>query len=116
MTSEGKNTKTEAESQLKDLLASGSENLLAEILTIGLQQLMELERDHYIGADPYERSEKALVAALAEAYVQGVSTRKMAKVTERLLGKAFSASTISRFSEQLDAELQAWWSRRLSRD
>jgi transposase-like protein len=64
----------------------------------------------------YQRSKKALVAALAEAYVQGVSTRKMAKVTERLLGKEFSATTISRFSEQLDTELEAWRSRRLTGD
>jgi transposase-like protein len=67
MTSTGKNTKTEAKSQLKELLEAGSENLLPEILQLGLQQLMELERDDYIGAAPYERSEKALVAALAEA-------------------------------------------------
>ena len=159
MTCKEKDTKDSSEFQLEDLLASGSENLLAEILQLGLQQLMELERDQYIGADPYERSdqrrssrngykprrlytrvgtlhlrvpqtrdgefypsileryqrsEKALVAALAEAYVQGVSTRKMKKVTEQLLGKEFSAATISRYSEQLDAELEAWRARPLN--
>ncbi|SHG75234.1 Transposase (or an inactivated derivative) [Fodinibius roseus] len=161
MTSKKKNTKKNGKFQLEDLLATDSENLLAEILQLGVQQLMELERDQHIGAAPYERSdqrrtsrngykprqlytrvgtlhlrvpqtrdgafypsileryqrsEKALVAALAEAYVQGVSTRKMAKVTERLLGKEFSASTISRFSEQLDTELEAWRSRPLPQD
>ncbi|NGP90074.1 transposase [Fodinibius halophilus] len=64
----------------------------------------------------HQRSEKALVTALVEAYVQGVSTLKMAKVTEQLLAKQFSASTISRFSEQLDAELEAWPSRPLTQD
>jgi transposase-like protein len=43
----------------------------------------------------YQRSEKALVSALAEMYVQGVSTRKVRVVTEDLCGHAFSASTIS---------------------
>jgi transposase-like protein len=62
----------------------------------------------------YQRSEKALVAALAEAYVQGVSTRKMKKVTEKLLGKEFSSSAISKFSATLDAELKAWRTRRLT--
>ncbi len=43
----------------------------------------------------YQRSEKALVAALSEMYVQGVSTRKVKKITEELCGHAFSASTAS---------------------
>ena len=44
----------------------------------------------------YQRSEKALVAALAEMYVQGVSTRKVKAITEELCGHAFSASASSR--------------------
>jgi hypothetical protein len=43
----------------------------------------------------YQRSEKALVSALAEMYVQGVSTRKVKAVTETLCGHGFSASAIS---------------------
>ncbi len=39
----------------------------------------------------YQRSEKALVAALAEMYVQGVSTRKVRAITEQLCGHSFSA-------------------------
>src|SRR5690606_38465316 len=42
----------------------------------------------------YQRSEQALVATLAEMYVQGVSTRKVKAITEELCGHAFSASTI----------------------
>ena len=42
----------------------------------------------------YARSEKALVAALAEMYVQGVSTRKVKAITEELCGHSFSASSI----------------------
>jgi len=56
----------------------------------------------------YQRSEKALVLALAEAYIQGVSTRKMQMITEQLMGKEFSSTTISRFSANLDSELDTW--------
>ena len=43
----------------------------------------------------YQRSEKALVSALAQMYVEGVSTRKVKKITEELCGHSFSASSIS---------------------
>ena len=56
----------------------------------------------------YQRSEKALVSALAEMYVQGVSTRKVKKITEELCGHSFSASTISSINKKLDAELKAF--------
>ena len=61
----------------------------------------------------YQRSEKALVAALAEMYVQGVSTRKVKAITEELCGHAFSASAISEINKKLDGELAAFASRRL---
>jgi putative transposase len=54
----------------------------------------------------YQRSEKALVAALVEMYVQGVSTRKVKAVSEELCGHEFSASTISTLNTKLDAELE----------
>src|SRR5262245_16759322 len=53
----------------------------------------------------YQRSERALVAALAEMYVQGVSTRKVKAITEELCGHEFSASAISRINASLDEEL-----------
>ena len=61
----------------------------------------------------YQRSEKALVAALAEMYVQGVSTRKVKQVTEELVGHAFSASAISAINKRLDASLKAFCKRKL---
>jgi len=61
----------------------------------------------------YQRSEKALVAALAEMYVQGVSTRKVKAITEELCGHGFSASTISEATAGLDASLKAFAERRL---
>lgn len=61
----------------------------------------------------YQRSEQALVAALAEMYVQGVSTRKVKAVTEELCGHEFSASTVSEMNKTLDAKLEAFAHRRL---
>jgi transposase-like protein len=61
----------------------------------------------------YQRSEKALVAALAEMYVQGVSTRKVKQITEELVGHSFSASSISQINNTLDAGLKAFCERRL---
>jgi putative transposase len=61
----------------------------------------------------YQRSEQALVATLAEMYVQGVSTRKVKAITEELCGHAFSASAISAVNQRLDASLAAFAQRRL---
>ena len=61
----------------------------------------------------YQRSEQALVASLAEMYVQGVSTRKVKAVTEELCGHAFSASAISAVNKRLDEGLAAFAGRRL---
>jgi putative transposase len=64
----------------------------------------------------YQRSEKALVGALTEMYVQGVSTRKVKAITEELCGHEFSASTISRLNQQLDEELEKFAGRPLEED
>jgi putative transposase len=138
---------------LTELINYQGDNLMGEIIRLGLQKLMELDRDEHIGVGSYERgeerrsqrngyksrqlytrvgaltlrvpqtrdgefypaileryqrSEKALVLALAEAYIQGVSTRKMKMITEQLMGREFSSMTISRFSANLDTELDAW--------
>ncbi len=61
----------------------------------------------------YQRSEKALVAAMLEMYVQGVSTRKVKSITEELCGHEFSSSTVSRIVKTLDEELQKFAQRRL---
>jgi len=62
----------------------------------------------------YQRSEKALVGALTEMYVQGVSTRKVKAITEELCGHEVSASTISRLNQRLDEELERFAQRPLS--
>jgi putative transposase len=154
-------TKKNSDELLSELINFNGENIMAEILRLGIQQLMELERDEHIGVGSYERgedrrsqrngyksrtlytrvgslilqvpqtrdgqfypsileryqrSEKALVLALAEAYLQGVSTRKMKKVTEELMGKEFSHMSISRFATNLDAELDAWRERSFTKE
>ncbi len=154
-------TKKNSEDLLTELSNYQGENLISEIVRLGIQNLMELERDEHIGVgnykrgedrhshrngyksrtlytrvgtlvlqvpqtrdgafypsilERYQRSEKALVLALAEAYLQGVSTRKMKMVTEQLMGKEFSSASISRFSATLDAELDAWRERSFSKE
>lgn len=59
------------------------------------------------------RSERALKLALAEMYVSGVSTRKVARVTEQLCGFEVSSTEVSRCAQALDDELSAWRQRRL---
>jgi putative transposase len=61
----------------------------------------------------YQRSEKALVAAMLEMYVQGVSTRKVKSITEELCGHEFSSSSVSRIVKTLDEELEKFAQRRL---
>ena len=154
-------TKNSSEELLTELINYQGDNVMGEIVRLGLQQLMELDRDEHIGVGSYERgeerrsqrngyksrqlytrvgtlnlrvpqtrdgefypalleryqrSEKALVLALAEAYIQGVSTRKMKMVTEQLMGREFSSTSISRFSARLDAELDYWRERSLEKD
>lgn len=64
----------------------------------------------------YQRSEQALVASLAEMYIQGVSTRKVKQITEELCGQEISASTVSRINKTLDEQLTQFSRRALSED
>ena len=54
------------------------------------------------------RSERALKLAVAEMYVQGVSTRKVTEVMRQLCGLEVSSTQVSRATELLDQELNAW--------
>jgi len=66
--------------------------------------------------EKYQRSEKALVLALQEAYLQGVSTRKTKKITEKLCGTEFSKDQVSRLTKQLDEQLEGWRGRSLDEE
>jgi len=61
------------------------------------------------------RSERALKLAVAEMYVQGVSTRKVTGVMEQLCGFEVSSTQVSRASQLLDEELTAWRHRPLGK-
>jgi transposase-like protein len=131
---------------------------LADALRVLLNAAMLVERERYLGAGHYERSderrghangfkpktvstrvgrlelkvpqvreggfypsslergsrsERALKLALAEMYVQGVSTRKVAAITEQLCGFEVSSSQVSRATAELDEVFEAWRRRRL---
>jgi putative transposase len=62
----------------------------------------------------YQRSEQALILAMMEMVVTGVSTRKVAQVTEELCGTEFSKSTVSELCKRLDPIVTAWNHRPLS--
>ena len=61
----------------------------------------------------YQRSEQALVLALVEMVIQGVSTRKISAITEELCGAEFSKSTVSDLCKRLDPIVQGWNNRNL---
>ena len=66
--------------------------------------------------ESYQRSEKALVSCLSEIYLQGVSTRKMKAVTERLCGHGISPSVVSAINKKLEGELRQFAERHLEHD
>lgn len=58
--------------------------------------------------DNYTRSEAALIACMAEMVVNGVSTRKVAKVVETLCGETYSKSSVSELCKDLDVKVDAF--------
>jgi len=140
------------------LLAENGFDGMAEAIAILVNEAMKLERQEYLGAGPYqrseerrthangfknktvnsrlgqlelqvpqtrdsqfypsalergERSERALKLAIAEMYVQGVSTRKVAKITVELCGLDVTSTQVSRAASLLDHELETWRNRPL---
>lgn len=59
------------------------------------------------------RSERALFAAIAEMYIQGVSTRKVNAILQELCGSEVSSTQVSRIVKLLDEELIEWRNRPL---
>lgn len=82
-----------------------------------LELLVPQDRDGTFSTElfgRYQRAEQALVVSLMEMYVQGVSTRKVAEITEALCGTRFSKSQVSALAGRLDMELAAWRERSLT--
>lgn len=152
------NNENTAITAISEILSGQGFDGLGSALEVLLNELMVIEREQYLGAAAYERSEdrrsyangfkpkrmrtrvgelklqvpqtrdsqfypsvlekgmrseRALQLVLAEAYVQGVSTRKMAKVTEELCGLSLSSMQVSRAAKLLDEELDHWRTREL---
>jgi putative transposase len=86
----------------------------SRIGTLSLQVPQTRDTDFYpTSLERGIRSERALKLALAEMYVQGVSTRKVAKITEELCGFEISSTQVSRATAMLDEQLIAWRERPL---
>lgn len=144
---------------LEQIAQEGLDALPVLIQTV-INRAMELERQRYLGVEPYQRSavrqgqangykpktvqtrvgtitfdvpqvreggfypqalekglrsERALKLTLAEMYVQGVSTRKVAAITEELCGFAVTSTQVSRAAALLDEQLSQWRERPLGR-
>src|SRR4051794_6139708 len=63
--------------------------------------------------EPRKRAERALAAVVQEAYVQGVSTRRVDDLVQALGLAGISKSQVSRICQELDAEVERFRSRRL---
>ena len=144
--------------QIAELLSEEGLSGLGETLRLLLNAVMVIEREKYLGASAYERSEqrrdyangfkpktvktrvgeldlaipqvrgsgfypsvlekglrseRALKLALAEMYVQGVSTRKVAAITQQLCGFEVTSTEVSRAAASLDQAIEQWRSRTL---
>jgi transposase-like protein len=63
--------------------------------------------------DPRKRAERALAAVVQEAYVQGVSTRRVDELVQALGMTGISKSQVSRLCRELDAEVERFRARKL---
>jgi len=63
----------------------------------------------------YQRSEKALILTMSEMYIQGVSTRKVSQIVEKLCGVEISAGQVSQLSKELDENIKKWRTRPLKK-
>lgn len=68
---------------------------------------------HTMIFENYKRSEAALISAMVEMVVNGVSTRRISKVTELLCGESFSKSTVSELCKNLDEDIAKFKNRSL---
>jgi putative transposase len=70
--------------------------------------------EFYPGAiDKGDRSERALKLAIAQMYIQGVSTRRVSKIVEVLCGFEVSQAQVSDAAKLLDVEIEKWRNRPL---
>ena len=89
-------------------------------LALRIPQVRPLPGGEPLGFSPKSlerglRSERALKLAIAEMYVQGVSTRRVTEITRELCGLEVTSTDVSRAAAELDAQLTAWRERPLER-
>jgi len=146
--------------ELLEQIADQGLDVLPELIRTVINSAMQIERQQFLNASPYERSperrghangykpktvttrvgqvsfavpqvrdssfypqalekglrsERALKLALAEMYVQGVSTRRVAAITKKLIGTEVTSVQVSRAVAELDQQLLAWRERPLGR-
>lgn len=142
---------------LKALIEQGPDFMM-ELLRIAMNEAMKLEREQFLNAGAYERSEgrrgyangfkpksynmrsgsvtlsipqtrnsdfypqslqkgmrseRALTLAMAEMYVQGVSTRKVKNILEKMCGLEVSSTQVSEAARRLDEEVERFKKRPL---
>ncbi len=93
-----------------------SVNTRAGKMDLNIPQVRDVEDGEHFYPKSLERgvrSERALKLAVAEMYVQGVSTRRVAKITEELCGLHVTSADVSRAAQLLDRELELWRTRPL---
>ena len=61
--------------------------------------------------DKGSRSEKALKVAIAQMYLEGVSTRRVQDITEKLCGYEVSSTQVSRVTQELDEQFEQFRNR-----
>ncbi|MGI6440327.1 MAG: IS256 family transposase [Peptoniphilaceae bacterium] len=83
-------------------------------ITLDVPRLRSGEFPHEL-FERYQRAEQALVLTMMEMVLQGVSTRKVTKITEELCGTSFSKSTVSQLCKGLDETVQAFRNRPLEK-
>ena len=60
-----------------------------------------------------QRSEQAFVLAIATIYINGVSTRRVTEILEKMCGTQVDSTAVSRAAKTLDSQLSAWRERTL---
>ncbi len=64
--------------------------------------------------EKYQRIDRSLISIVQQAYINGVSTRKMKKLFDRLGIKNLDKSTVSRYVQPIQQEVNKWKSRKLA--
>jgi len=110
--SAGRHERTEARQDYRNGTRERSLNTRIGTLTLDVPRHRN-QPFHTMIFDNYSRSEASLIATMVQMVIDGVSTRKVARVVETLCGTNFSKSTVSELCKTLDVEIKAFRDRPL---